>query len=619
MPRPWPSSLSFGVMVLLAGLGASPPSAAPTQASLPRADIGWVRVTTPRFIVYSNSTAPKTSFVVQTFETFHSALEQIFPEVAPDETLPTYVFVFDSTASFEPYDQRDPTGRPGGFGGFCSPGLIANYIAVNVMPGLEYRRLVYHEYVHHFLSRAPSDLPLWVDEGLAEYLSTFTYHEGRATLGDPLEGHLETIRQSPALIPLSWTFGLTEASPTYSEAERAGPFYAYSWLLVHYALHDGNGRRLKLQDLLSLQEPGRPFEQSLVDRMGMSVAQLEVKLHEYAGKKAFGFSSLQVSAPESGTAIGTSEASRASVLARLGELLTFVHRDYPLAREHLRGAVELQPDVADARAVLSYVLEREGQADLAARYFAEAMGASPTDGRLFVLRGQSLLDRFTRQTETVADPGAGTNPTIAEARRMFEKAISLDASLAEAYIGLGLTYYYGSDDPAPGIAALETARRLLPARMDAASTLAALYALRGDLEKADELLARIELQATDPQMVRQARDAVLDAKRSVADAAWAEGRLDEAIRIQEALVRQSTDPDVTESLQTELEEMRADLQRREWIDRYNLAVTLTNEGKLEEALAVIAELRPEVEDPEIAAEVDSLENHVRTALHRPEP
>jgi Tfp pilus assembly protein PilF len=538
--------------------------------------MGWIRVTAPHFIVYSNSTATKTLYVVQTFESYHSALEQIFPNVAPDETLPTYIFVFDSTATFAPYDQRDSTGRPGGFGGFCYPGLIANYIAVNVMPGLDYRPLLYHEYVHQYLIRTASDLPLWVDEGLAEYLSTFTYHDGRATLGDPLDHHLETIRESRTIIPLSWTFGLNEASPTYSEANRAGPFYAYSWLLVHYALHDGNGRPLKLQDLLTLQKPGQPFEQSLVERMGMSLAQLEVKLHEYARKKAFGFSSLQVSASESGATIPTSEASRASVLARLGEVLTFVTHDDALAREHLRSAVELQPDVPDARAVLSWVLEREGERDLAARYFSEAIDASPADGRLYVLRGKSLLDRFNRKIGTVAEPDPAPDTTIAEARRMFEKGLSLDSNLAEGYLGLGLTYYYSSDDPAPGIAALETALRLLPARMDAAGTLAALYARVGEMAKCDELLARIERQATDPRMVRQAREAVSSAKQE-----------------------------------------RAEMRRLEQIDRYNGAVRLANDRKLEEALEVLAKLGPEVEDPELAAAVDSLMDDLRTALKKP--
>jgi tetratricopeptide (TPR) repeat protein len=607
-----------GVLILLlTGLLAT--MGPVTWADLPSEDIRWIQVDTPHFTAYSNSTDAKTAFVVQAFERFHAVLGQIFPDVTPDETLPTYIFVFMNTETYEPYDKRDDKGRPGGFAGSCVPGPIANYIVVDARPDSHYRSVVYHEYVHRFLNREFSSLPLWVHEGLAEYLSTFSYDEGEATLGDPLHEHLEMIRGARKVSPLGWTFGFTADSPSYSEAERAGPFYAYSWILVHYLMHDGNGRPLKPHELLALWQRDRPFERSLLERLGMSKGQLQVKLEEYARKKSLGFTSFALTTTESVTEIETSPASRASVLARLGELLAFGHGDYREAEIHLRGAFALDPDAPGVRAGLSYLFELRGESEVAAQLFANAVELRPDDAQLFFLRGKSLLDRYVRQVQAFPELAPTTAPEVAEARRMFEKSIALDPDLAEGYVGLGQTYIDDSVDPAPGIAALETAHRLLPARMDVESQLACLYARAGKLEQCDAILARIERRDTAPTEIRQARQAVLDTKQDLVNQMLAEKRLVEAIRILETMMPQAVDSDRVRSLQDQLERLRAHARTLERFDRYNRAAALTNEGKLDEAFDLLVELEPQVEDPELAAAVDSLLEYLRANLHKPDP
>src|SRR5262249_2447406 len=84
---------------------------------------------------------------------------------------------------------------------------------------------------------------------------------------------------------------------------------------------------------------------------------------------------------------------------------------------------------------------------------------------------------------------------LARMRALFRRCMEMRPSFAQAYVGYGATFLVDSGDPLSGIAALESARRLAPARADVAAMLAILYVRRGRSERAAPLIARARLAA----------------------------------------------------------------------------------------------------------------------------
>ncbi|HEY6339758.1 MAG TPA: tetratricopeptide repeat protein, partial [Candidatus Sulfotelmatobacter sp.] len=95
--------------------------------------------------------------------------------------------------------------------------------------------VVYHEYTHLLLSKADW-MPLWLNEGLAEFYQNTDIHEKDVLLGQPNPENLELLRQN-RLLPLATLFTVDTTSPYYHEENKGSIFYAESWALTYYLYH----------------------------------------------------------------------------------------------------------------------------------------------------------------------------------------------------------------------------------------------------------------------------------------------------------------------------------------------------------------------------------------------
>ena len=77
---------------------------------------------------------------------------------------------------------------------------------------------------------------MWLNEGLAEFYSTFQMVGDReALLGRPVPGHLEQLNLR-TLLPLEDSANVRHDSPMYNEGDRRSLFYAQAWALTHMLL-----------------------------------------------------------------------------------------------------------------------------------------------------------------------------------------------------------------------------------------------------------------------------------------------------------------------------------------------------------------------------------------------
>jgi TonB family protein len=102
------------------------------------------------------------------------------------------------------------------------------------------RSVAHHEYTHTLVDEEFRLAPLCINEGLAEYLSTFTARSDAVLFGHDLPWHTFVVQAWP-LFDMDELFGVGFDSPAYRGGDEQARFYAESWALVRYLIHAGGG------------------------------------------------------------------------------------------------------------------------------------------------------------------------------------------------------------------------------------------------------------------------------------------------------------------------------------------------------------------------------------------
>src|SRR5437868_6317822 len=76
-------------------------------------------------------------------------------------------------------------------------------------------------------------LPLWLNEGFAEFFQNTDIHEKDVLLGQATENDILYLREN-RMIPLQTLLLVDHSSPYYHEEQKGSIFYAESWALTHY-------------------------------------------------------------------------------------------------------------------------------------------------------------------------------------------------------------------------------------------------------------------------------------------------------------------------------------------------------------------------------------------------
>jgi tetratricopeptide (TPR) repeat protein len=428
----------MAALLTLLALTAAP-AAAPAE---------WVRVDSRNFIVYGSSGEGRAREVAAEFERFREALARVIPNAATPGAVPTTVVIFDSQRSFEAYRPRF-NGKPISLSGYFFSSEDANVVAFADVDRAESLRTIFHEYVHLVIVNTFHGTPTWLNEGLAEYYSTFRVEDGgrRALLGGPIPSHLQFLSRT-RLMPLEELLAVTRESAAYNEGNRRSLFYAQSWALVHMLMSGPDNRSADVNEYVRLVESNTPS----ID----------------AWKTVFGDEKIIA-------ALG--RYVNEDVMR--GTLFRF-DRDIPRATSDLRAVSD-----ADAAAMLADLLRRVAPYAEASASFEKAIGMTPPSARARALYGLHL-----REHDEVARANA----------LLLEAAADGDDWLVQYHVATGLGQTFDAIDPAdPRL--LETARAALGRVLDARPELPNALALRARLDATDK--ARLDEALAD---IRRARE-----------------------------------------------------------------------------------------------------------------
>jgi tetratricopeptide (TPR) repeat protein len=555
--------------------------AVPARA-LPSPKGSWIEVHTASFTLFSEAGERKTREIGEDLERLRDALSQLSPGLTLSSPIPTYIFVFRDAPSFQAY-QRTYNGKPLDSGGYFLGRQLANYVAINGDQHGEERVVIYHEYLHYLMHNNFASFPLWLNEGLAEYYSTFQVAKDEARIGQPITEHVFWLRQH-TFIPLATLFAVNERSPEYNESSRRGGFYAESWALVHYLISGSPERRQQAAEYLRLLQAGTPPGQVFARAFGADPTALERELQVYTRKKLFDYTRLPIREGAS-LAMDVKPMARADVLYRLGDLLANLGDDHAAdAAEHFRAALALQPDHGPALAGLGFLAERAGRADEARSYYEKGAKLAPDDVRVQYLYANNLI----------TDPGPDS---LRKARAALSRAVALRPDFGEAWARLGYTYQAEETLPPEALQALETAHRLLPSRMDVAHNLSLAYARNDQPAKAEEIIERVLVPQATPEEIESAREGLLDEEHRRAEELIDAQKLAEALPVLEAVKAKTRRPQRRAEIEQRIEEIQHILNFNSFVDRYNQAVELANRGKVQESVAILESLLQTTQDP----------------------
>lgn len=463
---------------------------------------GWTRVQSKNFLLVGNAREHDIRKVAARLEQFREAFLRLLPVRHFDSSVPLTVLVFKDDAAYTPFEPLFG-GQPAGVAGFFQSSPDVDYITLSV-DRRHVRRpdaLAFHEYVHLLVRNSFGSAPLWFNEGLAEYYSTFEISDGnkKVTLGSPLSTRLQTLRESE-LLPLELLFNVDDISPHYKERDKRNVFYAQSWALVHYLL--SGQRRIQLSTYLELLSKGMTVTDAFRQAFQTDFANLENELRAYIRfnkypqqvitfEKRLDIDPLVQSAP----------LSEAEAQFYLGDLLLHTNQ-LDVAANYLRKAIALDPNLATAHASLGVLYMRQNHFDEAKKHLEQA--SRDSQNYLVHYYYAYVLSREGIGSDGVVE-GYYTTEAAQLMRAELKKAIELAPNFTESYRLLSFINLVREEQLDESIALLKQAISLSPRRQEYPLLLAQVYSRQEEFDAARKVLDSLVLNSTSAHMRAQAQ------------------------------------------------------------------------------------------------------------------
>jgi len=616
MLRACPSIIRVFALFLAALASERNSFAAPEGAALPPEKAGeseadsWFQLQTPHFLLCSHVSEKTTRDFADDLENFRETLARLFPRLVAKSPVPVMVYLFKDPIDFQPFRRR-VQGAPIEDRGYFHAGAEGNYLTVADASGPGARRVIRHEYAHFFLHNNFARIPLWLDEGMADFLSGFRVSEQGVEIGVPILEHLAWL-STHAQAPPSHIFRFSqEALKSDAPGERAA-FYAQSWALVHCLIHGQPASLGLLSDFVRRLGRGEGTDRALQETYGKSGKELERASGRYTVKSEF--RPMLVDRAASGPALPAAirALGPAGAFHRLGCLL-LQHGPNRAgdAERYFREGMEKDPSFSGNRWGLGRVELMAGRKAEALSQFSMASSLRPEDAAglylfadlLSSLPGSEIPETLLSQ---VGKDMQGAPRTVLLERQLLHRAIAVDPEFAPALALLGSSYLTAGGDRSEGIACLEKALDIEPTNTRAAVDLVGLYSVEGKPDQAAKVVEALQDRNIDPEILDILHKAVDEGKQECTDSTrptgtvqvpGAESWAGTSLKSVEDLV---ADPAMRRAVQERYESIM-EMPTEFWGEVVlNQAVDLANHSEYRAAIKLLEGLLPRATKPKLA-------------------
>ena len=241
-----------------------------------------------------------------------------------------------------------------------------------------------HEYVHLLVRHSGADLPVWLNEGLAELFSTLepqgkqvSFGKAARVLGD---------RQWLALKEL---MSVDYKSPHFDERDRSKIFYAQSWALTHMLCLSDQYRE-RFSDFLRGVD-GDTGEEAFRWVYGKTLDQVESDFKRYVVQKRLPAAVYEIRLNKSVEKPKVRPATATEVSLVKADLLVGLKKS-ELALEIYRDLARRHPGDWRIPEALGYLASYTGDREEARRHFARAVELEATNPKVYYDYSRLLLN-----------------------------------------------------------------------------------------------------------------------------------------------------------------------------------------------------------------------------------
>jgi len=387
----------------------------------------WLELQSPHFVVLTDSNEKQARRIASQFERMRAVFHTLFPTATADAGAPIVVLALKDKKDFQALEPSAYLAK----GQLELAGLFLrapdkNYVLLRLDAQGEHPfATVYHEYTHLMLSKAEEWLPLWLNEGLAEFYQNTDIQDKEVLLGQPSPDDILYLRQN-RLLPLTTLFKVDHRSPYYHEEQKGSVFYAESWALTHYLMVTGREKGTdRLGDYVKLvsqhQDPVTAAQSAFGD-----LNQLQKSLEAYIGQGSFKLFKMNsaVTFDEASLQVRPVSASEADSIR--ADVLVYNDRTKD-AQALLDATLRDDPNNALAHESMGYLKFREGDTAGAKKWYGEAVQ----------LDSHSYLAHYYFAAMCLNEGDTGHDEAIESSLRT---AIRLNPNFAPAYDSLAMLY-----------------------------------------------------------------------------------------------------------------------------------------------------------------------------------
>ena len=480
----------------------------------------WIEIRSPHFVIVTNGSDKQGRNVAAQFERMRVVFHTALPNLSIDTFAPITVVAVKDDKSFRALEPEAYLAKGSlRLGGYFIHSTEKNYVLARLDPAYEHPySIIYHEYTHMLTSRASEYMPLWLNEGIAEFYENTDIHDKDVSLGQASVQNLQLLREH-RLLPLAQLFAIGHDSPYYHEQDKGSIFYAESWVLTHYLMiNDFKSKGHRISDYLDLLSKKTDPMTAATTAFG-DLGQLQKGLEAYVGQFVFQYFKMPLAAIVDEAAFTARTLSPADAGAVRAQFLAFNQR------------------TKDATLLLEQVMRDDPQ----------NASARETMGHIEAMQGHRV-----------------------EARKWYEEAVKLDSQsyLAHYYFAsMAMNDELSSEDEARVETSLRTAIKLNPSFAPAYDRLATFYGMRHKNLNEAYILSLNAVQ-DDPSNVWF--------RINSANILIASERADDAVRVLENALKVAKDSGETASVENALRMAQNYKDMRERIDERNRTTAEAN-------------------------------------------
>ncbi|MGA2811910.1 MAG: DUF1570 domain-containing protein [Candidatus Acidiferrum sp.] len=412
------------------------------------------------FTVYTPASEHEARKIADQFEQIRVLFHAAFPMLRIDPGQPVVILAVKNEKGMKEFlpEQWEQKGHMHA-AGLYQQGFDKHYVLLQLdSEGNNPYHTLYHEYTHALMHLNFSNIPVWLDEGIAEYLGNASIGDKESSIGNIDPGNLYVLQQN-RLLPLATLLAVDHSSPYYNESNRVSVFYAESWALTHYLVLSPEARQKQLlSHFLAAWNSTHDQIEAARQTFG-DLKKFELVLYAYVRSGNFYHGIVK----NSGETVDKSSAPRSISPAELEVLRGdfFVHHNrLEAGRPLLDHAAKLEPNLAFAHEALAGFYYRQQDLPAMTREAQEAMRLGDKSFIASYLEAIGLL-----QTGNVYGNSAESRAALEQAGALLEQSAKLNPNFAPTYEALANFYATNPEKQNAAVNTMMQAVKLDPAEL----------------------------------------------------------------------------------------------------------------------------------------------------------